>query len=112
MEKPIWKYTIEFKEQITMFDRQQLLKAQKAYNEHKDEMQLCFEMFIVLCVKIDWAFTTPEQASKFIQGMTDVEAFNDIALAMTEIQTKATEVLEKKKSDENINSVNEPKLAE
>lgn len=107
MENTIWTFKIEFKEEMTMRDRQKLLIAQKQYMKTTDEMQVAFDTFVILCSKIDGVEKTDQEKMDFIQWLSDMDVFVKIQTTMTDIANKMETGLEKKKKMPNINSKNE-----
>lgn len=97
MEKTFWNTTIVFKEQITMKDRQILSNCAKKRQENGDEIQLAFDAFPVRVVSIDGVVKTDAEKKERIENLTDLNLFKEIWSVISELQTKATGIDEKKK---------------
>ena len=97
MEKTFWNTTIVFKEQITMKDRQILSNCAKKRQENGDEIQLAFDAFPVRVLTIDWQVKTDAEKKERIENLTDLNLFKEIWAVISELQTKATGIDEKKK---------------
>jgi hypothetical protein len=97
MEKTFWNTKIVFKEQITMKDRQILSNCAKKRQENGDEIQLAFDAFPVRVLTIDWKVLTDAEKKERIENLTDLNLFKEIWAVISELQTKATGIDEKKK---------------
>lgn len=105
MEKTFWKDVIVFKTEINMKDRQKISTVVRKRNEDKDEMQMTFDIFPVWVVSINGdANLTEEQKKEWIENLTDLQMFKEVAETLGELQTTAWWIDEKKKIDSPMNS--------
>lgn len=102
MEKTIWWKKFEFKNVVTMLDRQKCSNALRTYYQTQDEFELCFNLFPVFCVKIDDQELSDDAKKKYLQELTDLDLFQEIQNALTKIIEEITD--QKKKMNSNINS--------
>ena len=107
MEKTFWKDVIVFKETINMKERQKISSIVRKRQEDKDEMQMTFDIFPVWVVSINGnAEMTDDQKKEWIENLTDLQMFKEVAEVLGELQTTAWWLDEKKKTDSNLNSTN------
>ena len=100
MEKTFWQDKIVFKTQINMKDRQKISNVIRKRNEDKDEMQMTFDIFPVWVVSINGQTDmTDDQKKQWIENLTDLEIFKQVAETLGELQTQVAWIDEKKKTE-------------
>lgn len=100
MEKTFWQDKIVFKTQINMKDRQKISNVIRKRNEDKDEMQMTFDIFPVWVVSINGQTDmTDDQKKQWIENLTDLEVFKQVAETLGELQTQVAWIDEKKKTE-------------
>ena len=100
MEKTFWQDKIVFKTQINMKDRQKISNVIRKRNEDKDEMQMTFDIFPVWVVSINGQTEmTDDQKKQWIENLTDLEVFKQVAETLGELQTQVAWIDEKKKTE-------------
>jgi len=105
MEKTFWKDVIVFKTEINMKDRQKISSVVRRRNEDKDEMQMTFDIFPVWVVSINGETNlTDDQKKEWIENLTDLQMFKEVAETLWELQTTAWWIDEKKKINSPMNS--------
>ena len=105
MEKTFWKDVIVFKEKINMKERQKISSIVRKRQEDKDEMQMTFDIFPVRVVSINWNNEmTDDQKKEWIENLTDLNLFKEVAEVLGELQATAWWLDEKKKIDSLTNS--------
>lgn len=105
MEKTFWKDVIVFKETINMKERQKISSIVRKRQEDKDEMQMTFDIFPVWVVSINGnAEMTDDQKKEWIENLTDLQMFKEVAEVLGELQTTAWWLDEKKKISSPMNS--------
>ena len=102
MEKTIWWKKFEFKEVVTMLDRQKCSNVLRTFYKTQDEFELSFNLFPVFCTKIDGVALEDDAKKKYLQELTDLDLFKEIQETLTWIIESITD--EKKKMSSNINS--------
>jgi len=105
MEKTFWQDKIVFKEKINMKERQKISSIVRKRQEDKDEMQMTFDIFPVRVASINWnTEMTDDQKKEWIENLTDLNLFKDVAEVLGELQATAWWLDEKKKIDSLTNS--------
>ena len=100
MEKTFWQDKIVFKTSINMKDRQRISNVIRKRNEDKDEMQMTFDIFPVWVVSINGQTDmTDDQKKQWIENLTDLEIFKQVAETLGELQTQVAWIDEKKKTE-------------
>jgi alpha-L-arabinofuranosidase len=81
---------IVFKTEINMRDRQKISKSVRERQESKDEMQMTFDIFPVWVVSINGQTDlTDDQKKEWIENLTDLQLFKEVAEVLGELQTTA-----------------------
>ena len=105
MEKTFWQDVIVFKTEINMRDRQKISKSVRERQESKDEMQMTFDIFPVWVVSINGQTDlTDDQKKEWIENLTDLQMFKEVAEVLGELKTTAWWIDEKKKISSPTNS--------
>lgn len=105
MEKTFWKDVIVFKNTINMKERQKISSIVRKRQEDKDEMQMTFDIFPVRVVSINGQTDlTDDQKKEWIENLTDLQMFKEVAEVLGELQTTAWSLDEKKKISSPTNS--------
>lgn len=105
MEKTFWQDKIVFKEKINMKERQKISSIVRKRQEDKDEMQMTFDIFPVRVASINWNNEmTDDQKKEWIENLTDLNLFKEVAEVLGELQATAWWLDEKKKIDSLTNS--------
>ena len=72
-----------------MKDRQKISNVIRKRNEDKDEMQMTFDIFPVWVVSINGQTDmTDDQKKQWIENLTDLEVFKQVAETLGELQTQ------------------------
>ena len=72
-----------------MKDRQRISNVIRKRNEDKDEMQMTFDIFPVWVVSINGQTDmTDDQKKQWIENLTDLEIFKQVAETLGELQTQ------------------------
>ena len=83
-----------------MKDRQKISNVIRKRNEDKDEMQMTFDIFPVWVVSINGQTDmTDDQKKQWIENLTDLEIFKQVAETLGELQTQVAWIDEKKKTE-------------
>jgi len=73
-----------------MRDRQKISKSVRERQESKDEMQMTFDIFPVWVVSINGQTDlTDDQKKEWIENLTDLQLFKEVAEVLGELQTTA-----------------------
>jgi len=109
MEKVIGGKKFVFKEKLTMLDWQKVKNFTKMFMNDSDDIELCFNIFPVMCTSVDWQTLSDQEKLDFIKNIDDMEVFTEISECLAEIQTNIAEEFQKKKTNMNMNSESETK---
>ena len=109
MEKVIGWKKIVFKDKMTMWDRQKVAIERKKYDQTKDEFELCFNLFPIICISIDDQPLSDQEKLTYIKSIDDMEAFSEISESLAEIRIQIANEVEKKKKNIDMNSKSEVK---
>ena len=72
-----------------MKDRQKISNVIRKRQEDKDEMQMTFDIFPVWVVSINGQTDmTDDQKKQWIENLTDLEVFKQVAETLGELQTQ------------------------
>ena len=105
MEKTFWQDKIVFKTQINMRERQKISSIVRRRQEDKDEMQMTFDIFPVWVISINGkSDLTDDQKKEWLENLTDLQIFKEVAETLGELQTNAWWIDEKKKINSPMNS--------
>ena len=81
---------IVFKNTINMKERQKISSIVRKRQEDKDEMQMTFDIFPVWVVSINGQTDlTDDQKKEWIENLTDLQMFKEVAEVLGELQTTA-----------------------
>lgn len=93
-----------------MWDRQKVSNERKKYNETKDEFELCFNLFPIVCISINDQLVDDKNKIEYIKWIDDMQVFNEVSEVLAQIRTDIANEVEKKKKNIDMSSKDEVKL--